>query len=144
MVKNLRRTREYGIVFGVVESGRAIVILLGVDADSWARDGRGSCSDGSVVPVDRWCRPASPPPPSLSSSSTQSSNGCSRSWVIKSEDLRRRYISLAEQHSSEFVGLIQVASLGADQFSFGKTFPPREEMVVVIREWVSGKRREGS
>ena len=53
---------------------------------------------------------------------------------MKSEDLRRRYISLAERHSSEFVGLIQVASLGADQFNFGKTFPPREEMVVVIRE----------
>ena len=53
-------------------------------------------------------------------------------------------MSLAERHSREFVGLIHVASLGADQFSFGKTFPPSEEIVVVIREWVSGKRREGS
>lgn len=132
MVKNLRRTRKYGIVFGVFGSSCAVVSL---DVDR-----RGSCSDGSMVPVGGWCRSASPPP----SSSTQSSNGCSRSWVMKSEDLRRRYISLAEQHSSDFVGLIQAASFGADQFSLGNTFPPSKEMVVVIREWISGKRREGS
>ena len=63
---------------------------------------------------------------------------------MKSDDLSKRYISLAERHSREFVGLIQVASFGADQFSLGKTFPPRADIVVVMREWVSGKRREGS
>ena len=42
------------------------------------------------------------------------------------------------------MGEIHVASLGADQLSFGKTLPPRSEIVLRIREWVSGKRRDGS
>lgn len=43
-------------------------------------------------------------------------------------------MSLGVRHSREFVGEIHAASLGADQLSFGKTLPPRSEIVLRIRE----------
>lgn len=42
------------------------------------------------------------------------------------------------------VAFIHVASLGADQFSFGHTLPPNSAIVDVIFEWISGQRRDGS
>ena len=62
--------------------------------------------------------------------STQSSNACSRSWVMKMLDFRRRYMSFADLHSILFLlSAICKASFGADQFSFGTTDPPSSDIV---------------
>lgn len=74
----------------------------------------------------------------------QSSNNWSRSCVMKSELLSRRYTSLALQYSILFVALIHVASLGADQLSLGTTLPPSSAMVDFNFWWISGHRVEGS
>ena len=41
------------------------------------------------------------------------------------------------------VAAIHVASLGADQFSFGWTRPPSSAMVAVIVEWMSDQASQG-
>src|SRR6202035_5564447 len=62
--------------------------------------------------------------------STQSSNACSRSCVMKMLDFRRRYMSFADLHSILFLlSAICRASFGADQFSFGTTDPPNSAIV---------------
>lgn len=43
-----------------------------------------------------------------------------------------------------FFMLIQVASLGADQFNLGATRPPSEAIVSLISWWRVGKASEGS
>ena len=64
---------------------------------------------------------------------TVSSNACSRSCVMKEEDLRSRYISFGVAHSMLFFFmLIHVASFGADQFNFGATSPPSSAIVSLI------------
>lgn len=69
----------------------------------------------------------------VSRPSAVSSKACSKSWVMKSLDLSNRYISLGVAHSMLFfVMLIQVASLGADQFSFGATSPPSSAIASFI------------
>lgn len=62
----------------------------------------------------------------------QPAKACSRSCVMKSEDLRSRYTSFGERHSMLLVALIQVASLGADQLSLGTTLPPSSSIVLLI------------
>jgi len=42
-------------------------------------------------------------------------------------------------HLRQLANPIQVASLGALQFNFGKTFPPRSEIASVRSRWNSGK-----
>lgn len=58
-------------------------------------------------------------------------------------------MSLGVRHSMLFVAAIHVASLGADQFSFGVTLPPSSSMVSLIfwwtsRNWIEGSRRASS
>lgn len=53
-------------------------------------------------------------------------------------------MSLGVRHSMLFVAAIQVASLGADQFSLGITEPLRSAMVDFIFVWMSCQAREGS
>ena len=76
--------------------------------------------------------------------SMQPSNACSRSCVTKSELLSSRYTSPGLLHSILFVAEIQVASLGADQLSFGYTDPPSKVIVEAMAEWMSGHSEEGS
>ena len=65
------------------------------------------------------------------------SNGCSRSCVMKSLDLRRRYISLGDMQNMSFVADMKVASFGALQLSFGITFPPSSAIVSRMRMCMS-------
>lgn len=53
-------------------------------------------------------------------------------------------MSLALWHSMLFVAFMNVASLGADQLSFGTTLPPSSVMVDFIFWWSSGHCAEGS
>ena len=53
-------------------------------------------------------------------------------------------MSFALVHSVLLVAAIHVASLGADQFSFGWMRPPSSAIVVVIVEWMSDHSSEGS
>ena len=53
-------------------------------------------------------------------------------------------MSLGVRHSMLFVAAIQVASLGADQFSLGITEPSSSAMVDLIFAWISRQARDGS
>ena len=53
-------------------------------------------------------------------------------------------MSLGVRHSMLFVAAIQVASLGADQFSLGITEPFSSAMVDFILVWMSCQVRDGS
>ena len=53
-------------------------------------------------------------------------------------------MSLGVRHSMLFVAAIQVASLGADQFSLGITEPLSSVMVDFTLAWMSCQAREGS
>ena len=53
-------------------------------------------------------------------------------------------MSLGVRHSMLLPALIQVASLGADQLSLGKTEPPSEAIVCPICVWMSGHACDGS
>ena len=53
-------------------------------------------------------------------------------------------MSEADRHSILLVAEIHVASLGADQLSFGAIRPPMLAIVVVIWAWRSGKVWVGS
>jgi len=77
-------------------------------------------------------------------SSIHSSKACSRSCVMKSLDLNRRYMSLAVRHSEVLFAVMKVASLGDDQFNFGATLPPSSDIVSLIFWWSSEKRLVGS
>ena len=69
------------------------------------------------------------------SESTVSSKACSRSWVMKSELLSNKYISLGVRQTIVFE-FIQVASFGADQFNLGTTLPPSSAIVLLIALWI--------
>ena len=53
-------------------------------------------------------------------------------------------MSFAVRQSMLFVALIQQASFGADQFSFGITEPPRVVIVSLMRAWVEAQAWDGS
>ena len=53
-------------------------------------------------------------------------------------------MSLGVRHSMLLVAAIQVASLGADQFSLGITEPSSSAMVDLIFAWILRHARDGS
>ena len=62
-----------------------------------------------------------------------------KSWLMKSELFRRSTISIQESQDKVWVGEIQAASLGLDQFNFGKTLPPKSKIAFRIETSKSGK-----
>lgn len=53
-------------------------------------------------------------------------------------------MSFGVRHSMLLVAEIHVASLGADQLSFGTTFPPSSAMIDFTFRWISSQASDGS